>query len=84
MILTKKAKAQCLINSFFFSLVAVNLDDIDDETTTYSKSIDFSEIFENEINQTIVKIVSNIVSKKNNILNRVIKLALSHIMFVVK
>jgi hypothetical protein len=84
MIFIKKAKTQCLINSFFFSLVAVNLDDIDDETTTYSKSIDFSEIFENEISQTIVKIVSNTVSKENDILNRVIKLVLSHIMSVVK
>jgi hypothetical protein len=84
MILTKKAKIQCLINSFFLSFVAVNLDDIDDETTAYSKSIDFSEIFENEISQTIVKIVSNIVSKENDILNRVIKLVLSHIMSVVK
>jgi hypothetical protein len=84
MILIKKAKTQCLINSFFFSFVAVNLDDIDDEITAYSKSIDFSEIFENEISQTIVKIVSNTVSRKNDILNRVIKLALSHIMSVVK
>jgi hypothetical protein len=84
MILIKKAKIQCLINSFFFSFVAINLDDIDDETTAYSKNIDFSEIFENEISQTIVKIVSNTVSRKNDIFNRVIKLALSHIMFVVK
>ncbi len=83
MILTKKAKTQCLIDFFFFSSVAVNLDDII-EKTTYSKSIDFFEIIENEINQTIVKIVSNIVSKENDILNRVIKLALSHVMSVVK
>ncbi len=43
----KKAKIQCLINSFFFSLVAANLEDI--AKSTYLKSIDFSEIFENEI-----------------------------------
>jgi hypothetical protein len=36
------------------------------------------------ISQTIVKIASNIVSKKNDIFNRVIKLVLSHTMFVVK
>jgi hypothetical protein len=48
MILIKKARIQCLINSFFFSLVAANLDDI--AKSTYSKNIDFSEIFENEIN----------------------------------
>ncbi len=82
MTLIKKARIQCLINSFFLSLVAANFDDI--AKSTYSKSIDFSEIFENEICQTIVKIVSNIVSKENNIFNRVIKFVLSHIMFVVK
>jgi hypothetical protein len=82
MTLIKKARIQCLINSFFFSFVAANLDDI--ARSTYSKNIDFSEIFENEISQTIVKIVSNIVSKKNDIFNRVIKLVLSHIMSVVK
>ncbi len=83
MILIKKAKIQCLIDFFFFSFVAVNLDDII-EKTTYSKSIDFFEIIENEISQTIVKIISNIVSKKNDILNRIIKLAFSHVMSVVK
>ncbi len=83
MILIKKAKTQCLIDFFFSSSVAVNLDDII-EKTAYSKSIDFFEIIENEINQTIVKIASNIASKKNDILNRVIKLAFSHVMFVVK
>jgi hypothetical protein len=82
MILTKKARIQCLINSFFFSFAAANLDDI--AKSTYSKSIDFSEIFENEISQAIVKIVSNIVSKENDISNRVIKLAFLHIMSVVK
>jgi hypothetical protein len=84
MILIKKAKIQCLINSFFLSFVAINLDDIDDKTTAYSESIDFSEIFENEISQTIVKIASNTVSKENDILNRIIKLAFSHIMSVFK
>jgi hypothetical protein len=79
----KKAKAQCLIDFFFSSSVAVNLDDIIEEIA-YSKSIDFFEIIENEISQTIVKIVSNIASKKNDILNRVIKLVLSHVMSVVK
>jgi hypothetical protein len=79
----KKAKIQCLIDFFFFSFVVINLDDII-EKTTYSKSIDFFEMIENEINQTIVKIVSNIVSKKNDILNRIIKLVFSHVMSVVK
>ncbi len=79
----KKAKAQCLIDFFFLSFVAVNLDDII-EKIAYSKNIDFFEIIENEINQTIVKIVLNIVSKKNDILNRIMKLAFSHVMFVVK
>ncbi len=82
MIFIKEAKTQCLIDSFFFSLVVANLDDIVE--SAYSESIDFSEIIENEISQTIVKIVSNIVSRKNDIFNRVIKLALSHIMLVVK
>jgi hypothetical protein len=80
-ILIKNAKIQCLINFFLSSFVATNLDDI--AKTTYSKSIDFSEIFENEINQIIVKIASKIVSKKNDIFNRIIKLAFSHIMFVI-
>jgi hypothetical protein len=84
MTLTKKAKAQCLIDSFFLSFAAIDLDDIDSERTAYSKSIDFSEISENEISQTIVKIASNTVSEENDIFNRVIKLALSHIMSVVK
>jgi hypothetical protein len=84
MTLTKKAKARCLINSFFLSFAAINLDEIDSERTTYSKSIDFFKISENEISQTIVKIVSNIVSKENDIFNRVIKLVLSHIVSVVK
>ncbi len=83
MTLTKKAKIQCLIDFFFLSFVAINLDDII-EKTAYSKSIDFFEIIENEINQTIVKIVLNIVSKENDILNRIIKLAFSHVMSVVK
>jgi hypothetical protein len=82
MTLIKKARIQCLIDFFFFSFVAANLDDI--AKSTYSKSINFSEIFENEISQTIVKIVLNTVSKKNDILNRVIKFALSHVMSVVK
>jgi hypothetical protein len=84
MILIKKIKAQFLIFFFFFSLAAVNLDDIDNEETAYSKNIDFFEIIENEINQTIVKTISSIVSKKNEILNRIIKLVLSHIIFVIK
>jgi hypothetical protein len=84
MILTKKIKTQCLINFFFLSFAAANLDDIDSERTAYSKSIDFLEIIENEISQTIVKIVSNIVSKKDDISNRIIKLVLSHIMFAIK
>ncbi len=81
-ILIKKARIQCLINSFFFSSVAANFDDI--AKSTYSKSIDFSKISENEISQTIVKFVSNIVSKKNDIFNRIIKVVLSHITSVVK
>jgi hypothetical protein len=84
MIFIKKAKIQCLINFFFLSFAAVNLDDIDNEETTYSKNIDFFEIIENEINQTIVKTVSNIVSKEDEIFNRVIKLVLSHIMSAIK
>jgi uncharacterized membrane protein YvlD (DUF360 family) len=82
MILIKKARIQCFIDSFFSSFVAANLDDIVE--LIYSKSIDFLEIFENEINQTIIKIASNIVSKKNDIFNRVIKLVLSHVMSIVK
>jgi hypothetical protein len=82
MIFIKKAKAQCLINSFFFSLATAILDDI--KKSTYSKSIDFFEIFENEISHATIKIASNIASKENDIFNRVIKLALSHIMSVVK
>jgi hypothetical protein len=82
MIFIKKAKTQCLINSFFSSFVAANLDDI--AKSTYSKSIDLSEIFENEINQIIVKIVSNIALKENDIFNEITKLVFSHIMFVVK
>jgi hypothetical protein len=73
-----------LIEFFFSFLVAINLDDIAKTKTAYSKNIVFLEIFENEINQVIVKIVSNIVSRKNEILNRIIKLALSQIMLVVK
>jgi flagellar biosynthesis/type III secretory pathway protein FliH len=82
MTLIKEAKAQCLIDSFFLSPVAANLDDIVE--SVYSESIDFLEIFENEISQTIIKIASNIASKENDILNRVIKLALSHVMSIVK
>jgi hypothetical protein len=84
MIFIKKAKIQCLIDFFFSLFAAVNLDDIDNEETAYSKSIDFFEIIENEINQTIAKTVSSIVSKEDEILNRIIKLALLHIMSVVK
>ncbi len=82
MTLIKKAKIQCFINFFFFSLAAANLDDI--ERTEYSKSVDFLEIIENKINQTIVKIASSIALNENEILNRVIKIAFSHIMLVVK
>jgi hypothetical protein len=62
MILIKETKIQCLIDFFFFSFVAANLDDI--TRKIYSKIIDFLEIIENEISQTIVKIASSIVSKK--------------------
>jgi flagellar biosynthesis/type III secretory pathway protein FliH len=78
MIFIKEARIQCLIDFFFSSFAAVNLDDI--EKSTYSKSIDFFEVIENEISQTIAKIVSSIVSKEDEILNRVIKLVLSNIM----
>jgi uncharacterized membrane protein len=67
---------------FFFSLVAMNLNDI--ARTTYLKNIDFFEIIKNEINQIIVKIVSNIVLRENEIFNRVLKFVLLHIMLVVK
>ncbi len=50
MTLIKKAKIQCLIDSFFSFLVAANLNDI--AKSAYSKNIDFSEIFENEISVT--------------------------------
>jgi flagellar biosynthesis/type III secretory pathway protein FliH len=82
MILIKEAKAQCLIDSFFLPPVAANLDDI--VGSVYSESIDFLEIFEDEISQAIIKIASNIVSKENDISNRVIKLVLPHIMSIVK
>jgi hypothetical protein len=78
----KKTRIQCLIDFFFLSLVAANFDDIVE--SAYSKSIDFLEIIENEISQTIVKIVSNIVSKENDIFHRVIKFAFSHVMSVIK
>ncbi len=78
----KKAKVQCLIDFFFSSFVVVNLDDI--ERIKYSKSVDFFEIIRNEINQTIVKIVSSIALNENEILNWVIKIAFSHIILVVK
>jgi hypothetical protein len=78
----KKARIQCLIDFFFLSFAAANLDDI--ERTEYSKSVDFLEIIENEISQTIVKIVSSIVSNENEIFNRIIKIVLSHIMLVIK
>jgi hypothetical protein len=84
MIFIKEAKAQCLIDFFFSSFAAVNLDDIDNEETAYSKSIDFFEIIENEISQTIAKTVSSIVSKEDEILNRVLKFAFSYIMSAVK
>jgi hypothetical protein len=80
MIFIKKAKIQCLIDFFFFSFAATNLDDI--EKTEYSKNIDFLEIIENEINQTIVKMISSIISSENEISNWVIKIVLSHIMLV--
>ncbi len=82
MIFIKKAKTQCLIDFFFLSFAATNLDDI--ERTKYSKNIDFFEIIENEINQTIIKIVWSIASNENEIFNWIIKIVLSHIMLVVK
>ncbi len=78
----QRNKSSVFDRFLFSSLVAVNLDDI--EKSTYSKSIDFLEIIENEISQTIVKIASNIVSKEDEILNWVIKFVFSNIIFVVK
>ena len=77
--LTKTNKAHCLKKFFFSSLTEVNIDNIAE--TTYSEKLEFPHITDEEIHQTIFNASSNKTFEKNEIFNRILKTALSHIAF---
>ena len=77
--LTKTNKAHCLKKFFFSSFTKTNIDDIAE--ATYSEEFEFSHIINEEIHQTIFNASSNKTLEKDEILNRILKTILSHIVF---
>ena len=77
--LAKTDKAHCLKEFFFSSFTKVNIDDI--AKATYFEKLEFLYITDEEIHQTVFNASSNKTSKKDEILNRIFKTALSHIAF---
>ena len=77
--LTKTNKAHCLKKFFFSSFTEANIDDIAEKT--YFEKFEFSFITNEEIHQTISNASSKKTSKKDEILNRILKTAFSHIVF---
>ena len=77
--LTKTNKAHCLKKFFFSSFTEVNIDDIAE--ATYSEEFEFPHITDEEIHQTIFNASSNKTFEKDEILNRIFKTVLSHIVF---
>ena len=75
--LTKTDKAHCLKEFFFSSFTEVNIDDI--AKATYFEEFEFSYITDEEIHQIIFNASSNKTSKKDEIFNRILKTAFSHI-----
>ena len=77
--LTKTDKTHCLKKFFFSSFTKVNIDDIAE--ATYFEKFEFSHITDEEIHQTVFNASSNKTSKKDEIFNRILKTAFSHIAF---
>lgn len=80
--MTKVDKAQCLKKINFSSSTVVDIKNI--KKTTYSKKLEFSQITNEKIYQTVIKASSNKTSKNNDIFNRISKTVLSQIVFTLK